>query len=71
VVKRDLKPGLKNVKCSTRTGAVLWWGDPFDGTVPMGDMPLMEKIPAGKAVVKPRSDKLPCWPPAARAATTA
>ena len=59
VVKRDLKPGHPNVKCSTRTGAVLWWGDPFDGTVPMGDMPLMEKIPAGKAVVKPRSDKLP------------
>ncbi len=58
VVKRDLKPGHPNVKCSTRTGAVLWWGDPFDGTVPMGEMPLMEKY-AGKAVVKPRSDKLP------------
>ena len=59
VVKRDLKPGHPNVKCSTRTGAVLWWGDPFDGTVPMGDMPLMDKIPAGKAVVKPRTEKLP------------
>ena len=58
VVKKDLKPGHPNVKCSTRTGAVLWWGDPFDGTVPMGDMPLMEKY-AGKAVVKPRADKLP------------
>jgi len=58
VVKRDLKPGHPNVKCSTRTGAVLWWGDPFDGTVPMGEMPLMEKY-VGKAVVKPRSDKLP------------
>jgi hypothetical protein len=27
---------------------VLWWGDPFDGTVPMGDMPLMDKIPEGQ-----------------------
>jgi hypothetical protein len=45
VVKRDLKPGVPNVKCSPKTGAVLWWSDPFDGTVPMGDMPLLEKIP--------------------------
>jgi hypothetical protein len=59
IVKRDLQPGLPNVKCSSRTGAVLWWSDPFDGTVPMGDMPLLQNIPPGKAVVKPRADKLP------------
>ena len=59
VTKRDLKPGWPNVKCSPKTGAVLWWGDPFDGTVPLGDMPLLANIPAGKAVVKPRAEKLP------------
>jgi hypothetical protein len=62
VVKRDLKPGWPNVKCSPKTGAVLWWGDPFDGTVPMGNMPLLEKIPPGHAVVKPRSEKLALMP---------
>ncbi len=59
VVKHDLKPGWPNVKCSPKTGAVLWWGDPFDGTVPMGDMPLLDKVPKGNAVVKPRSEHLP------------
>jgi len=62
VIKRDLKPGLPNVKCSPKTGAVLWWGDPFDGTVPLGDMPLMGNILPGKAVVKPRSEKLVLLP---------
>jgi hypothetical protein len=58
VTQRDIKPGWPNVKCSPTTGAALWYGDPFDGTQPMGKMPLMEKIPEGKAVVKPRSEKL-------------
>ena len=62
VVKRDIKPGLPNVKCSPKTGAVLWWGDPYDGTVPMGEMPLLDKIPPGHAVVKPRSEKLALMP---------
>jgi len=62
VTKRDLKPGLPNVKCSPKTGAVLWWGDPFDDTVPLGNMPLMERIPPGKAVVRPRSEKLAILP---------
>ncbi len=59
VTQREIKPGLPNVKCSPTTGAALWYSDPFDGTQPMGKMPLMEKIPEGKAVVKPRSEKLP------------
>ena len=59
---RDLKPGWPNVKCSPKTGAVLWWGDPFDGTVPMGHMPQLDSIPAGKAVVKPRTEKLALMP---------
>jgi hypothetical protein len=58
VTQRELKPGLKNVKCSPKTGAALWYGDPLDGTIPMGKMPQMENLPEGKAFVKPRSDKL-------------
>ncbi|MBL8302975.1 MAG: hypothetical protein JNM26_09410 [Ideonella sp.] len=58
VTKRDLKPGLPNVKCSPVTGAALWYGDPYDGTVPMGKMPQMDKLPEGLAVVRPRSEKL-------------
>ncbi|MEY2687846.1 MAG: hypothetical protein RL375_2044 [Pseudomonadota bacterium] len=62
VTKRDLKPGWPNVKCSPKTGAALWYGDPYDGTVPMGKMPLMEGIPEGNAVVKPRTAKLNLYP---------
>ncbi len=58
IVKREVRPGVPNVKCSPLTGATLWYGDPFDGTVPMGKMPLLDKIPEGHAVVRPRSDKL-------------
>ena len=58
VTQRDIKPGWPNVKCSPTTGAVLWYGDPYDGTVPMGAMPQMEKTPEAKAVVRPRSAKL-------------
>ena len=61
VTKRELKPGLPNVKCSPTTGAALWYGDPFDGTVPMGKMPQMD-IPEGHAVVKPRTEKLALMP---------
>ena len=52
VTKRDLQPGWPNVKCSPKTGAALWYGDPYDGTVPMGKMPGLEKIPEGHAVIK-------------------
>ena len=58
VTKREIKPGLPNVKCSPKTGAALWYGDPYDGTVPMAKMPGMEHIADGKAVIKPRSEKL-------------
>lgn len=57
--------GYPNVKCSQTTGGVLWWGDPFDGTVPMGDMPQLADDDYYKgdyakeeAVVKPRDAKL-------------
>jgi hypothetical protein len=58
VNKREIKPGLPNVKCSPTTGAALWYGDPYDGTVPMGKMPQLEKIAEGQAVVRPRSEKM-------------
>lgn len=57
--------GYPNVKCSQTTGGVLWWGDPFDGTIPMGDMPKCgpEDSTRGdyeceEAVVKPREPQL-------------
>lgn len=57
VTQKEIKPGLPNVKCSPRTGAALWYGDPFADTVPMGKMPNLD-IPEGQAVIKPRSTKL-------------
>ena len=57
VTQRELSPGLLNVKCSPTTGAALWYGDPYDGTVPMGKMPNLD-LPEGEAVVKPRTEKL-------------
>ena len=62
VTQKEIQPGLPNVKCSPKTGAVLWWGDPFDGTVAMNRMPLLEEISLGNAVVKPRADYLTILP---------
>ena len=58
VTKKDISEGWPNVKCSPKTGAVLWWGDPFDGTQPMGEMPIEADYLKGEAVVKPRTGKL-------------
>ena len=46
------------MKCSPATGATLWYGDPYDGTAPMAKMALLENLPEGQAVVRPRADKL-------------
>jgi len=54
----ETEAGRPNVKCSDKTGAVLWWGDPYDGTVPMGDMPLEADYSHGEAVVKPRDAQM-------------
>jgi hypothetical protein len=62
VTQRNIGEDLLNVKCSPTTGAVLWWGDPFDGTVPMGDMPVEADYTHGEAVVKPRSEKMTLLP---------
>jgi hypothetical protein len=53
--------GYPNVKCSQTTGAVLWFGDPFAGTIPMGGMPEITDDTRGdftNAVVKPREPQL-------------
>jgi hypothetical protein len=55
------KYGYPNVKCSQLTTAVLWYGDPFDGTIPMGEMPNINDKTRGdfaNAVVKPRTPQL-------------
>ncbi len=58
VVQREISPGLPNVKCSERTDGVLWWGDPFDGTAPMGEMPIEADYWHAEAVVKPRDEQI-------------
>jgi hypothetical protein len=61
VENADPKYGYPNVKCSQTTTAVLWYGDPFDGTVPMGEMPNINDKTRGdfaNAVVKPREPQL-------------
>ena len=62
VTQRKITEQLPNVKCSPKTGGVLWWGDPFDGTAPMGALPIEADPSKGKAVVKPRSTKLTLMP---------
>lgn len=62
VVQREIATDLLNVRCSPSTSAVLWWGDPYDGTVPMGKMPVDADYNKGEAVVKPRSAKLTLLP---------
>jgi uncharacterized CHY-type Zn-finger protein len=52
------KFGYPNVKCSPTTGAVLWYGDPYTDTVPMGQMPQFGDKTDGdfaQAVIRPRT----------------
>lgn len=53
--------GYPSIKCSKTTGAVLWYGDPFEGTIPMGEMPEITDETHGNfgnAFVKPREPHL-------------
>ena len=55
------KYGYPNVKCSSTTGAVLWYGDPYGGTEPMGEMPSYGDHTDGdfaQAVIRPRAKSL-------------
>ncbi len=62
VDKKDVSEGWPNVKCSPETGGVLWWGDPYDGTEPMGEVAIEADYSKGEAVVKPRAPRLPLLP---------
>jgi uncharacterized CHY-type Zn-finger protein len=62
-VRREIEQGEPNIKCSKTTGAVLWFGDPFDGTVPMGDMPIEGAYSHEEAVIKPRTKQLQWFMP--------
>ncbi|MCI5158092.1 MAG: hypothetical protein D3906_06545, partial [Candidatus Electrothrix sp. AUS1_2] len=55
------KYGYPNVKCSPTTGAVLWYGDPYTGTEPLGEMPKYGDKTDGdfaQAVIRPRTGHL-------------
>jgi uncharacterized CHY-type Zn-finger protein len=57
-VENNPKFGYPNVKCSPTTGAVLWYGDPYTDTVPMGEMPRFGDKTDGdfaQAVTRPRA----------------
>ena len=58
IERRDIEPALPNVICSQTTSRVLWWGDPYDGTIPMGDMPIEADYSYEEAVVRPREKQL-------------
>ncbi len=57
------KHGWPNIICSDKTGGVLWWGDPFDGTQAMGEMPIEADYSHEEAVVKPRIPQLNYYMP--------
>jgi uncharacterized CHY-type Zn-finger protein len=59
----DKFPEWPSHKCSEKTGGVLWWGDPFAGTEPMGDMPIEGDYSHEEAVVKPRIPQLAYYMP--------
>ncbi|HAG51418.1 MAG: hypothetical protein A2X87_03540 [Deltaproteobacteria bacterium GWC2_42_51] len=63
VERRDIEPALPNVICSQTTSRVLWWGDPYDGTIPLGDMPLEADYSHEEAVVTPREKQLKIFMP--------
>ncbi|MES9849821.1 MAG: hypothetical protein ABW145_15640, partial [Candidatus Thiodiazotropha sp.] len=58
VISHETAPGMMNVKCSPATGGVLWWGDPFEGTIPMGHMDIEADYFHEEAVVKPREPQI-------------
>ena len=57
-----LENGLPSIKCSPKTGGVLWWGDPFFNTQPLGALPMFEGQVSGEGVMRSRTDKLTLYP---------
>ena len=57
--REKIESGKDNVKCSEKTGAVLWYGDPFWNTADMADGKINEKV---KRVMRPRGDSLMYMP---------
>ncbi len=58
VMQREIEPNVLNVICSEKTGGVLFFSDPFDGTIPMGDMPIEADYSHEEAVVRPREPQI-------------
>ncbi len=58
VTPKWLDSGEMSVRCSPDTGGVLWWGDPFEGTIPMGDMAVEADYSHEEAVIKSREPYL-------------
>lgn len=58
VIQHEIEPGVSNVICSETTDGVLLWNDPFEGTIPLGDMALEGDYSHEEAVVKPREPQI-------------
>jgi len=54
----EIKKGQPSIKCSPKTNTVLWWGDPYVNTVPMGKIKIPGDYDKGEAVVRPRTEHL-------------
>ncbi|MCP3678006.1 MAG: hypothetical protein GY721_10580 [Deltaproteobacteria bacterium] len=63
VVQREIGDDRVNIKCSNKTGAVLWWGDPYNKTVDMGPMPVEADYSHEEAVIKERTPQLKYYMP--------
>ncbi len=63
VQRKQLEDGGPNVKCSDFTGAALWYGDPYDDTIPLPEMPIEGDYSHEEAVVKPRTKFLKYYMP--------
>ena len=58
VIQGEVAPGVSDIICSPVTDGVLWWRDPFRGTIPMGDMQVEADYSHEEAVVKPREPQI-------------
>ncbi|MFQ5466036.1 MAG: cytochrome c3 family protein [Thermodesulfobacteriota bacterium] len=59
---KEIAPGVPDIRCSPATGGVIYWVDPFTGTIPMGKMEQEADYSHSSAVVRPRIDHLNYYP---------